>query len=276
MSYLKRKGYVFVSMSELLAAIKNKGVKDKSVILTFDDGFRNVVENAYPIMKEFGAKGCFYLVSGLTGTNQLLWTDYVETVIRNQKKGNFQFIFKGEKVNYRLEDEESYKHAMEDIKVKLRTISDTERREHLEQFSALRLDEVPKEFITASWEQIKELDYNILEIGSHTKWHPNCSNLTSNEELEDAIHNSKIDIEKNIGRRVAHFCYPAGSYNGVVIDKVIDCGYESAVTIIHGFNDEHSDLYKLKRILSGEQFLLFKSSVSGSYNLARRIKAILL
>ena len=60
-----------------------------------------------------------------------------------------------------------------------------------------------------------------------------------------------------------------------VIDKVRQCGYESAVTIIHGFNDESSDVYRLKRIGINDQFLLFKASVSGSYNMVRKIKAIL-
>jgi peptidoglycan/xylan/chitin deacetylase (PgdA/CDA1 family) len=226
-------------------------------------------------MQEFGAMGCFYLVSDLTGTNELLWTDYVETVIRNQKKGNFEFIFKGNKVHYKLGDKKSYEYAMKDIKAKLRAIPDTERLEHLKQFNNFRLDNVPKEFIMASWEQVKEFDPGVLEIGSHTRRHPNCANLTSDAELEDEIRNSKIEIEKNIGRKIEHFCYPAGSYNDRVIAKVKEYRYKSAVTIMHGFNDENSDVYRLRRIETGESFLLFKASVSGSYYMLRRIKAIL-
>jgi peptidoglycan/xylan/chitin deacetylase (PgdA/CDA1 family) len=226
-------------------------------------------------MKEFGAKGCFYLVSNLTGTNQLLWTDYMETVVRNQEKGNFQFIFKGEKVNYRLGDKKAYEHAIDDIRTKLRKISDKERYQHLEQFSNLRLGDVPEEFIVASWEQVKELDPGVLEIGGHTKRHPNCANLTSDDELEDEICNSKNDIEKNIGCKIEHFCYPAGSFTDKVVDRVIGCGYVSAVTTIHGFSDQESDLYRLKRVSSSEEFLFFKAGVSGSYNIVRRIKAIL-
>lgn len=275
LEHLKRKGYAFVSMTELIDAIKNKKRVGKSVVLTFDDGFRNIVENCYPIMKEYGAKGCFYLVSDLIGTNQLLWTDYIETVVRNLNKGNFQFTFKGEKIQYKLVDKKSYEVTMQDIKAKLRMISDKERHEHLTQFNNLKLDDVPKEFSLATWEQIKALDHSVLEIGSHTRRHPNCANLTSDKELEDEIRDSKIDIEKNIGREIKHFCYPAGSYNDRVIAKVKEYGYESAVTIMHGFNDENSDVYRLRRIETNESFLLFKASVSGSYYMLRKIKAIL-
>ena len=275
LGYLKRKGYVFVNMTELIDALKNKGKIEKYVVLTFDDGFRNVVENAYPIMQEFNAKGCFYLVSDLIGTNQLLWTDYVETVIRNQQQEDFQFIFRGGKFNYKLGDKRASEYAMLDIKTKLRKIPDKERLEHLRQFSNHELDNIPKEFLMASWEQIKKLDSQILEIGSHTRSHPNCENLISDDELEREINSSKIDIEKNIGREILHFCYPAGSYNDRVIANVKKSGYKSAVTVRDGFSDENSDLYQLKRIGVSENFLFFKAYISGSYNMIRRIKAAL-
>ena len=101
LSYLKRKGYVFVSMSELLAFIKNKKKIGKSVVLTFDDGFRNIVENAYPIMKEFGAKGCFYLVSELIGKSELLWTDHVEIVVTPKNAPRQLIAFKHRFKNFR-------------------------------------------------------------------------------------------------------------------------------------------------------------------------------
>ena len=264
LAYLKRKGYSFVSMTELVNTIKNKGKPGKKVVLTFDDGFRNIVENAYPIMREFNAKGCFYLVTDLIGADRLLWTDYVETVIRNQEPGSFQFDFKGEKFTYTLTDKESCEYAMKDIKAKLRTIPNPEMIEHLKQLGDIKIENIPKEFIIANWDEIKGLDTNVLEIGSHTRSHPNCTNLTNNKELEDEIHHSKKDIEDVIGRKVEHFCYPAGSFNQEVIDMVIQGGYKSAVTIERGFVDIHSDLYQLKRMDPHENHLIFKSRISGT------------
>lgn len=274
LSYLKRKGYIFTSMSELLDIVKKKKRTNKLVVLTFDDGFLNVIQNGYPIMKEFGAKGCFYVVTDLIGTDHLLWTDQVETIIRNQKRGNFQFIFNGEKVDYKLADKRSYEYAIDDIKAKLRMISDRERCEHLKQFNNLSSDDIPKEFIMADWKLIKELDPNILEIGGHTRRHPDCVNLTSDKEIEDEIRHSKKYVEEKLNHEVKHFCYPAGSYNDRVITKVKDCGYESAVTVKHGFTDTSSDLYQLKRMGMTGQFLFFKASLSGSYYFLKRIKEI--
>ena len=129
MSFLKRKGYVFYTMSELMDIFFNKKKIKKMVVLTFDDGYRNVVTNAYPIMKEFNAKGCFYLVSGLIDSDELLWTDFIESVVRNSKKRKFEFIFKEKKIFYTLEDKKSYENTIDDIKYKLRTLPDKLRIE---------------------------------------------------------------------------------------------------------------------------------------------------
>jgi len=275
LDYLKRRGYKFAHITELVDAIKSKGKISKFVVLTFDDGFSNVIKNAYPIIREFNAKGCFYLVSDLVGTNHLLWTDYVETVIRNQKKGNFKFLFNGEEINYILTDKQSYENTMLDIKNKLRSIPDHERYEHLEQFNKTRLGNIPKEFIMADWDQIKGIDPRVLEIGSHTRRHPDCANIISDEELIDEIYNSKTIIERKSNHKIQHFCYPNGSYNDRVIAEVIKSNYESGVTIENGYTNNNSDLYKLRRIEATQEFLLFKAKISGSYNIIRKMATLL-
>jgi peptidoglycan/xylan/chitin deacetylase (PgdA/CDA1 family) len=274
-AYLKRKGYSFISMTELVNAIKNKDKLGKKTALTFDDGFRNVVKNAYPIMREFNAKGCFYLVTALIGADEPLWTDYVETVIRSREPGQFQFDFNGEKITYMLSDKKSYEYTMKDVKAKLRTIPNTARIEYLKQFGSVKPESIPEEFSLANWEEIKGLSPDVIEIGSHTRSHPNCANMTSEVEYEEEIHQSKKDIEDIIGREVAHFCYPAGSLNRKVIDKVIQSGYQSAVTVENGFVDNQSELYQLRRIDPGENFLIFKSRISGSNAILRRIKVMI-
>src|SRR3989338_7180416 len=252
-------------MSELIEALKQGKQIKKFIVLTFDDGFRNVIENGYPVMKAMGAKGRMYVVSGLIGENKLLWTDYIETVVRNCEKDAFEFVYKGRTHTYQLDSKNSREKAMQDIKDKLRMVSDSERKEHIGQFADRQLSEAPKEFRFSSVEQIGGLDRRVLEIGSHTVNHPNCANLTSDSELDNEIGNSRLAIEQITGYPIKHFCYPAGSYNDEVVKSVRKHQYVSATTIIPGFNDGRTDLYRLKRVFVGEDMRLFKASVSGSY-----------
>ena len=264
-SYLKNKGYQFATMSELVDILRNNKKINKAVVLTFDDGFRNVIENGYPIMQELGAKGCFYLVANLISQQNVLWTDLIEINVRKRPAGNFEFVFQGKPIEYALSDKKSYENAILDIKKKLRTIPDAQRRDHLKQFQSTNTESAPKEFNASTWDQIRSLDKNILEAGSHTRHHPNCANLTTDAEFEAELKGSKQDIEKEVGYAVDNFCYPAGSYDERVIEHAKKYGYKSASSIIPGFNDATTPIYELRRIPTDENFWLFKAMVSGSH-----------
>jgi peptidoglycan/xylan/chitin deacetylase (PgdA/CDA1 family) len=57
--YLKKFG-VKTTLSDNINKEKN------SVILTFDDGYRDFVKNAYPILKKYDTKAIIFVVAGLT------------------------------------------------------------------------------------------------------------------------------------------------------------------------------------------------------------------
>lgn len=57
--WLSEQGWTFVTMSELVA----KPCPRKCVAVTFDDGFLDNYEHAFPILKKYGARATLYLVS---------------------------------------------------------------------------------------------------------------------------------------------------------------------------------------------------------------------
>lgn len=80
MQYLKDNGYAVIPMKVYLDHI-NKGteIPKKSVVLTFDDGWKNQYEFAYPILKEFGYTATFYIITGsVEGKSYMTWNDVKE------------------------------------------------------------------------------------------------------------------------------------------------------------------------------------------------------
>jgi peptidoglycan/xylan/chitin deacetylase (PgdA/CDA1 family) len=68
MRWLASEGYNPISLQDLLdARINHKRLPPRPVILTFDDGYRECVQNAVPILKEHGFTATFYIVAGLVG-----------------------------------------------------------------------------------------------------------------------------------------------------------------------------------------------------------------
>jgi peptidoglycan/xylan/chitin deacetylase (PgdA/CDA1 family) len=65
MSFLHRKGYHSLFVSELVEWMEGKKtLPKKSLVLTFDDGFWDNYEFAFPILKEFRIKATIFIVTG--------------------------------------------------------------------------------------------------------------------------------------------------------------------------------------------------------------------
>ncbi len=64
MTYLAENGYNPIDFYDLSRAITDQQeLPEKPVILTFDDGYLDNYENAYPILEQFGFKGTFFIVT---------------------------------------------------------------------------------------------------------------------------------------------------------------------------------------------------------------------
>lgn len=80
---IKSKGYTFVDANDLVK-IKNGEMKQpqRAIMLGFDDGYKDNYLNAYPILREEGAKATFFLISGeISHKNRMTYAD-IEEMIR--------------------------------------------------------------------------------------------------------------------------------------------------------------------------------------------------
>lgn len=60
---LKDAGYIFITTSELADVLDDKNnLNPKSVILTFDDGYRDFYTDVFPILKKYQVKAVVYIV----------------------------------------------------------------------------------------------------------------------------------------------------------------------------------------------------------------------
>jgi peptidoglycan/xylan/chitin deacetylase (PgdA/CDA1 family) len=77
MRWLARTGYTSITLDMLLDARSGNGaLPPKPVVITFDDGYRDCIDHALPILRKWGAKAIFYLVAGrIGGTSDWLAKD---------------------------------------------------------------------------------------------------------------------------------------------------------------------------------------------------------
>jgi len=75
MDYLVGKGYTTVTLPEVIASLQGgAALPPKSVVLTFDDGYRDFFDNAYPILRAHNFRATVFIISQLAeGANYLTW-----------------------------------------------------------------------------------------------------------------------------------------------------------------------------------------------------------
>jgi peptidoglycan/xylan/chitin deacetylase (PgdA/CDA1 family) len=77
MTYLVANGYETVSLYDLTLAIVNQAqLPARPVVLTFDDGYRDNYENAFPVLRELGLTGTFFVATEFVDENQPEYMDW--------------------------------------------------------------------------------------------------------------------------------------------------------------------------------------------------------
>ena len=118
------------------------------------------------------------------------------------------------------------------------------------------------------WSEVKEMQAQGIEFGSHTLTHPMLSQVPLDVARRE-IGESKRMLEDRLGTSVPFFCYPRGDLNEVVKRIVRDEGYRAACSTLPGLNDRRIDLFGLRRtyISRHDSAREFAKKMAGAYDL---------
>jgi peptidoglycan/xylan/chitin deacetylase (PgdA/CDA1 family) len=104
-----------------------------------------------------------------------------------------------------------------------------------------------------SWDQIRQLQANGIDIGSQTKTHPHMHQI-SRAEIDAELSSSNRRFLEELGLRPTLFAYPYGEYNLAVVERVKAAGFTAAFGqnsgIAHGFDG----FFELPRFAFNEQY----------------------
>jgi peptidoglycan/xylan/chitin deacetylase (PgdA/CDA1 family) len=245
MFYLARHFRV-ISLDRMVRSLMERALpKAHEIVLTFDDGLRNNLVLAYPVLQELEIPATFFVCPGLLGSGQWLWNHEVRCRLQALTESKFSALTT--RMGLMCRSAEAVVEWMKAIP--------TARRLQAEQM----LREATPEFIPANgqkqaydimdWEQLRALDPELITIGSHTLTHPILTVLEE-DQLEFELIESRRRLEQELQRPVQYFCYPNGSHDHRVRQAVAR-HYRAAVTTESGtVRPSNHDLHLLPRIPS--------------------------
>ncbi|EDL64925.1 polysaccharide deacetylase family protein [Bacillus sp. SG-1] len=109
MNYLYENGYVTLTMKELYAYLNEDiEIPDKSVVLTFDDGFKDNYEEAFPILEKYGFKATNFIVTGAITNKRYSFSPELAQYfsMKEMEKACDVFDFQSHTYSYHKRDEE--------------------------------------------------------------------------------------------------------------------------------------------------------------------------
>ncbi len=79
LAYLSENGFQTVSMAAYTAAFENgTPLPEKSVVLTFDDGYEDAYSTVFPLLKQYKFVGTFFIITGSVGQSGFLTWDQMK------------------------------------------------------------------------------------------------------------------------------------------------------------------------------------------------------
>jgi len=283
MRYMKRH-YRPVSLAEIADWIEHgEPLPERAFAVTFDDGYRNVLVNAAPVLSELGIPATVFVVTDFSFGGSMLWTDRLISALSLTRKSSVRIRRDGGPQELPLSSDGDRIVADVAIRAVAKSLPDQGRVEMVDRIvEALDVDESR---LAGDWEDHRPLlpaDFRPLGeagvgVGSHTCSHAIVARL-SPERMNEELGESRARIEGATGSPCDQFSYPngaVGDFNEQTHAAARAAGYRCAVTTVKNRVTQRQDRYEIPRYLMTHNeiaFSEFAAEVSGYPTMLRSAK----
>ncbi len=228
MTYLKNNADC-IPLDELTRRLaKGESSPPGTVVITFDDGWLDNYQSAFPILRELKLPATIFLATDYIGTHEYFWTDRLPqalSILVSNRQYRDQIA---NRLTDKLPTQGGIRPAIERILASgdvshentdnlIEELKARPAAERKQVVSDLRL--LSKEFSTVkserlfmNWEEIGEMAKNGISFGSHTHRHHPLPELNE-AQLKDELLESYQAIKTHGLNPSSAFCYPGGYYN---------------------------------------------------------------
>lgn len=247
-----------VSMAQIADAHYGRAsLPDKAVAITFDDGFLNNYETAWPVLEELEIPATFYLATGFIGSGRMVWSDRLEVAFLGTRRDRLDIEAAGRRLVYPLRTDEERIAAFLEVKAFCKSLAFADVETVVSAVeTALAAEEACDHPLYAfmTWDDVRAMNRSpLVSFGAHTVDHVSLARvpeLTMRRQIDDSV----ATLARELDEEVRLFSYPEGmegDFNSAVIAHLVASGFDHCPTAIAGFNTLETDPYHLRRIMVG-------------------------
>lgn len=238
-----------ISGDELLAIRRGEAILPRrAVLVTFDDGYRDLAEHAWPLLRRHGVPAVVFVATGyVDDRSRLFWWDRLHAALATTDCPSVREPG-GEVLP--LGTPSLAAAAFRRLRPRLKALPADE----LAAAVAELVDELavaPPPAPVLGWDELRRLAGEGLMVAPHSVNHPLLTRVSA-EEVRAELAASSARLHDELGSCPPVFAYPSGAHDPAVVAEVRAAGFEIAVTTRRGVNDLRvADWLRLRRINVG-------------------------
>ena len=210
-----KKRFRCLTLEETIAFVEGRTrLRGAGVLLTFDDGYLDNFQAAFPCLRSHGVQAVFFLPTRFIGAEYMTWWDSVAYMVKNANRRKFSIAYPAP-ADFDVDAE-----GLDTVLLRLfRTYKAPEMQDGERFLAELReianCGPLPRERMFLNWEEARQMLHGGMAIGSHTHGHELLAKLTPERQLEEMTRSKQIDRAESfrlmrldrIPIRADHFVY---------------------------------------------------------------------
>lgn len=242
----------------------------------FDDGYRDNLEIAAPVLARFRCPASFYIVTDCIDRNIPTWTYITDHFF--QQPVNQRLVLENSFVPDFLKDikwshPEEGKEWGRKVKPWMKSLPNGQRLWVMEQISQCNRAENASRDMMMNWQEVKQLQDAGFHIGSHSHTHPMLASLADEADIRSELKVSFDKIIEKLGIAPVTISYPIGSCDERVMSVSRDTGYQFGLAVEQRFyKPESDDIFSIPRVeLYNESWWKARMRISGLYQTVKKL-----
>jgi len=208
-----------ITLETLIYGLQNKNLPPRTVVITFDDGYADILYWAKPLLEQYQIPATVFMVTGYLGRE--FWWDELERTLVSPVTLPEELSLSINGETFRWISENTAHNNISDTRKKLLLslyrlllpLSSAQRQAAIVKIShwaGIKTDDRPQHRALTSDELLELSNGGLIDVGSHTITHSVLSRLSNNEQSIE-IQQSKVYLEELLGRPITKFSYPNGA-----------------------------------------------------------------
>lgn len=205
--------------------LQDKPIERNTVAITFDDGWKDNYDYAFPILKRHSLPATIFLATRFIDSNETFWSDSIPqslSSLRNSAAGKTSLQEAINKLpaasapllrsvsESLLADEPRFTDAVDGFVNNAKSLPEAERSALTQQLAAAAPRQSTRVFL--SWDECREMSKAKISFGSHTHEHVPLDSLGPEAALLDLTRSYEM-LKANRVSLSQVFCYPEGRYS---------------------------------------------------------------